>query len=80
MLEHASRCRSTLPANQPMKQPDEELIGLAIAIVEVLDKRCKAGCHKPPWTDFKNADGKDIGLDVERLIHKAKRILQTHLP
>ncbi|GAB3805545.1 hypothetical protein GCM10028819_39000 [Spirosoma humi] len=63
-----------------MKSPNDELISLALTVVEVLDKRCKNGSHKPPWEGFHNENGVEVGSHIERLINKAKRILQAHVP
>ena len=61
-----------------MKKPNDELISLALTVVQVLDKQCKADHSKPRWEGFQNAKGREVGLDIERLISQAKRILQTH--
>ncbi|WP_020604006.1 hypothetical protein [Spirosoma spitsbergense] len=62
-----------------MEKVNHELISLALIVVEVLDRRAKAGSHKPPWQDFQNGNGVNIGIDVERLIQKAQRILQMNV-
>lgn len=63
-----------------MKQPNDELIALALSVIEVLEKKCKQDCHKPPWEGFHDENGIEIGLSVEWLINKAKRILLEHVP
>ena len=61
-----------------MKTVNDELISLALTIVEVLDKRARAGGLNPSWQGFQNGNGVEVGQDIDRLICKAKRILQTH--
>ena len=63
-----------------MKKTNDELISLALQVVEILDKRCKAGCSKPDWTGYQNGNGVEVGRHIERLIRVAQRILQTHVP
>ena len=61
-----------------MTTVNDELIGLALTVVEVLDKRAKAGHLNPSWQGFQNGNGVEVGSDIDRLICKARRILQTH--
>lgn len=62
-----------------MNAPKDELISLALTVVEVLERRCKAGYQKSPWEGYLNGNGTEVGLDIERLINQAKRILQKHI-
>ncbi|WP_461093329.1 hypothetical protein [Spirosoma gilvum] len=62
-----------------MKNPHDELLGLALAVVNILEKQAKAGQQKPPWEGYQNQNGQPVGLAIEHLINKAKRIIQTHV-
>ena len=68
---------ATLP-QKPDFSANDKLITLAGQIVEVLDKRCKAGCSNPDWTGYENGNGSEVGSEIERLIRRAKRILRIN--
>lgn len=55
----------------------ETVESLSKAIVDILDKKCKKGISKEnySWIGFQNANGTECGLDIERLISRAKKVL-----
>lgn len=55
---------------------------LAEKVINVLDKKCRNGCtgEHYTWVGFQNGNGVECGVDIERLIRQAKRLLmQTDL-
>ena len=50
-------------------------VRLAETVINVMDKKGKAGCKDPTWIGFQNGNGTEIGVDIERLIKQAKRFL-----
>ena len=50
-------------------------VRLAQTIVKVLDVKARAGCSEPSWIGYSNGNGTEIGVDIERLIKQAKRLL-----
>ena len=54
-------------------------VSLAEKVVEVLDKKCRNGCtgEHYTWEGFQNGNGTECGVDIERLIKQAKRILSN---
>ena len=50
---------------------------LAKKVIEILDKKCRRGCTDPTWVGFQNGDGSECGIDIERLIKQAKRLIFT---
>ena len=51
---------------------------LAQRVVDILDKKANAGSRPAQrnWYGFENANGTDIGSDIESLIKQAKNILK----
>lgn len=58
--------------------PNLAAIKLAEMVVQVLDKKCRNGCSPKnyKWDGFQNGNGTECGVDIERLISKAKKFLQ----
>lgn len=52
-----------------------EAIGLAKNIIKILDNKCRKGCTNHTWIGFQNGNGTECGVDIERLIKQAKRLL-----
>lgn len=54
-------------------------VRLAEKVVEVLDKKCRNGCtgEHYTWVGFQNGNGTECGVDIERLIKQAKRLLKN---
>ena len=50
---------------------------LAKKVIEILDKKCRKGCTDPTWVGFQNGNGSECGIDIERLIKQAKRLIFT---
>ena len=51
---------------------------LAKKVIDVLDKKCRNGCTgKHSWVGFQNGNGTECGVDIERLIRQAKRLLKN---
>ena len=50
---------------------------LAKLVIEVLDKKAHKGCINKSWSDFQNGLGEDVGLEIEKLISEAKKIIST---
>lgn len=48
---------------------------LAERVIKVLDVKARAGCNNPSWVGYSNGNGTEIGVDIERLIKHAKRLL-----
>ena len=57
---------------------DTTAIKLAKKVIEVLDKKCRSGCEGDhyTWVGFQNGNGTECGVDIERLINQAKRIIR----
>lgn len=56
-----------------------EAIGIAEKVIEILDKKCRRGCTNHTWIGFQNGNGTECGVDIERLIKKAKQIKKTKI-
>ena len=54
-------------------------VRLAEKVIEVLDKKCRNGCtgDNHTWIGFQNGHGAECGVDIERLIKQAKRLLSN---
>jgi len=50
-------------------------VRLAQTVIKVLDVKARAGCDNPSWIGYSNGNGTEIGVDIERLIKQAKRLL-----
>ena len=50
-------------------------VRLAKTVIKVLDVKARAGCNDPSWVGYSNGNGTEIGVDIERLIEQAKRLL-----
>lgn len=52
---------------------------LAEKVIDVLDKKCRNGCtgEHYTWVGFQNGNGTECGVDIERLIRQAKRLLKN---
>lgn len=52
---------------------------LAKKVIAVLDKKCRNGCtgEHYTWVSFQNGNGVECGVDIERLIRQAKRLLKN---
>ena len=52
---------------------------LATRIIDILDKKCRNGCEGEnyTWVGFQNGNGTECGVDIERLIKYAKRLLES---
>ena len=56
---------------------EDDLLKLAREVIRVLDKRCKVS-PDDTWTGYENANGYEVGSDIEKLIKRAKRTLNRH--
>ena len=54
-------------------------VRLAEKVIEILDKKCRNGCtgEHYTWEGFQNGNGTECGVDIERLIKQAKRLLKN---
>ncbi len=54
-------------------------VRLAEKVIKVLDKKCRNGCtgEHYTWEGFQNGNGTECGVDIERLIKQAKRLLKN---
>jgi len=54
-------------------------VRLAEKVINVLDKKCRNGCtgEHYTWEGFQNGNGTECGVDIERLIKQAKRLLKN---
>lgn len=50
-------------------------VPLAKTVIKVLDTKARAGCDDSSWVGYSNGNGTEIGVDIERLIKQAKRLL-----
>ena len=57
----------------------EQAIKLAKKVIEILDKKCREGCNEAnySWVGFENGNGVECGVDIERLIKQAKKVLTS---
>ena len=49
-------------------------------IIKILDVKARAGCFvkNKAWSNFSNGNGTEIGVDIERLIKKAKNYTKKY--
>lgn len=68
----------TEPPTQLDSSPNLAATKLAEMVVQVLDKKCRNGCspNNYKWDGFQNGNGTECGVDIERLINKAKKFLR----
>lgn len=52
---------------------EKELLSLSKMVVDVLETKSYAGCHKRNWYGYQDGNGVDIGEYFHRLIDKAKK-------
>lgn len=48
---------------------------LAETVINVMDKKGRAGCKNRTWIGFENGNGIEIGTDIENMIKQAKQFL-----
>lgn len=53
-------------------------IKFAKEIIRVLDKKANKGCKYKSWVGFQNGDGEEFGTEVEKIIAKAKKIINQN--
>lgn len=54
-----------------------QCLELAKDIIKILDQKARKGCTNPSWIGYENGNGEEFGSDVEKLIDKAKKVLNT---
>lgn len=54
-----------------------EAIQLSKLIIEILDKKAHRGTDDNSWLGFTNGNGIEIGVDIEKIIRKAKKIIKN---
>lgn len=55
----------------------ERVLNLPKNIIEILDIKANHGCKYKGWKGVCNGNGTDIGEDMDRLVRKAHRLLET---
>lgn len=55
-----------------------DAVRLAKTVINVMDKKGKAGCKEPTWIGIQNGNGTEIGVDIERMIKQAKRFIANY--
>ena len=76
LLEHQDKIIRDL--REPASHFSEVVsVSLAKNIIDVLETKCLAGCDPKykNWDGFQNGNGTDVGKHIQRLINRAKRII-----
>jgi hypothetical protein len=50
-------------------------IRLAKLVISILDKKAHKGCTDKSWPGFQNGNGEEIGVDIDRIVDEAKKLL-----
>ena len=63
-------------ANALLISKAPKMLEKIIEIIYILDVKCTEGCTEKTWKDFQNGNGEDVGLEIDKFIKEAKKLIK----